>query len=210
RNAEFRELRGRPDSRQHQQMRRADRAGGENDLAAAARLSRHAVLAPAHPGGALAGELKSFRQTTGFEPEIFPMQRRFEKAARRRPAPPALLIDVEIADALVVAGIEIVYRRNAVLDRGLAKSIEDIPAQARLLDPPFASGRVHALAQKMIDVFVEERPHVVPRPAGQPELPPLIVVGSLAEHVNHAVDGGRAADHFTTRIIEAATVEAGF
>ena len=68
--------------------------------------------------------------------------------------------------------------------------------------------RVHALAQKMIDVFAEERPHVVPRPARQPKLPPLIVIGGLAEHVDHAVDGGRAADHFTTRIIEAATVEA--
>ena len=51
---------GRPDARQHQQMRRADGAGRENDFAATARDTRFAVLPPAHAAGALSGEFDGF------------------------------------------------------------------------------------------------------------------------------------------------------
>ena len=36
----------------------------------------------------------------------------------------------------------------------------------------------------------------------------MIVVGGLAAHIDHGVDGRRAADHLAARIIQAAAVEA--
>ena len=187
---------------------RADRAGREDHLAATARRSAFAVLPPAHAGGALAVEHDAFHQALGFQPQVRPAERRLEKAARRRPAPPALLVDVEDARALVVAGVEIGDRLDAGLAGGVAESVEDVPAHARRLDAPFAADRVRvAGAEEMILVPPEERQHVVPAPAGKPELAPVIVVGGLTAHIDHGVDGGGAADHLAAGIVEAAAVE---
>ena len=61
--------------------------------------------------------------------------------------------------------------------------------------------------RKWSSCSLEERQHVVPAPAGEPELAPVVVVGGLAAHVDHGVDGGGAADHLAARIVEAAAVE---
>ena len=50
--------------------------------------------------------------------------------------------------------------------------------------------------------------HVVPAPARQAELPPAVVVGGLAAHVDHGVDGRAAADHLAARIGDGAAAEA--
>src|SRR3954469_5368669 len=47
----------------------------------------------------------------GLEPEIGPVQHRLEEAPRRAPAPTALLVDLEVGRALVVAGVEVFDRR---------------------------------------------------------------------------------------------------
>ena len=135
-----------------QEMRRADGAGGEDDLAAAcaprpgvlptpSRLAARR-LAPPHRDGATALELEAGDEASGFEPQVGARQSRLEKAARRRPPPAALLVDVEIARALVVAGVEIADRLDARLGGGGAKRIEQRPAHPRRLDPPFAARAV--------------------------------------------------------------------
>ncbi len=89
-------------------------------------------------------------------------------ARRGRPAPAALLIDVERAAALVVAAVEVGNRFDAGLFGRGAKGVEQIPSHARRCDAPFAAGRVRvAFAQEMIFVPLEIRQHVVPAPAGQ-------------------------------------------
>ena len=83
------------------------------------------------------------------------LQRRLEKAARRRPAPAALLVDVEIAGAFVVAGVEIVDLDAGLLGR-VAEGVEQVPAHARMLDPPFAADRVMlAGAEEVMLVLAE-------------------------------------------------------
>ena len=52
------------------------------------------------PIGAPAVELDALDQAAGFEPQVRPAERRLEKAARRRPAPAALLVDVDRAPSL--------------------------------------------------------------------------------------------------------------
>src|SRR5262249_20606190 len=139
RDAETRELAERTDAGEFQHLDRADRAGGEDHLAAAARRARRAVLPPAHAGGALALEHHVFPPAAGLEPQVGAAQHRLEEAARRRPAPPAPLVDVEDATALVVAGVEIGDRLDAGLRGGGAEVVEDVPAHSWRLDPPFAA-----------------------------------------------------------------------
>ena len=166
------------------------------------------MLPPAHAGGALAVEHDPFHQALGLEPQVRPAEHRLEKAARRRPAPPALLVDMEDARALVVAGVEIGDRLDAGLAGGVAERVEDVPAHARRLDAPFAADRMRiAGPEEMILVPPEERQHVVPAPAGEPELAPVIVVRRLPAHIDHGVDGGGASDHLAAGIVETAAVE---
>ncbi len=161
------------------------------------------------PHAAPAVEHQPFDQTAGFQPQVLPVQHRLEESARRRPAPAALLVDVEIAGAFVVAGVEVVDRRDAVLRRRLAPDVDDVPAQAREFDAPFAADAVVlAGAEEAVLVLLEKRQHVVPRPAGQTQLAPVVVVAGLPAHIDHGVDRRRAADHLAARIIQAAAVEA--
>ena len=203
-------MRGGADAGQLQNLDRADRAGGHDHFAAAACELGLAVLPEAHAVGARAVECHGFDKTLGLEPQVRAIEHRLEEAARRRPAPAALLVDVVGARALVVAGVEIVDPLDAGLLGGHAERIEQIPAHARMLDPPFAADRMMiAFAEEMVLVLLEERQHVVPAPAGEAELAPVVVVAGLAAHVDHGVDRRRAADHLAARIVQRAAVEAG-
>ena len=75
----------------------------------------------------------------------------FRNAVARRPAAAAALVDLEIADAFIVAAVEIVGRRNAVLGGGLAEQVEHLPAEPQLLDPPFAALAVHVVGRRRRD-----------------------------------------------------------
>ena len=131
RNAVLAQMLRRPDAGEQQDLRRADRAGGENDFAAAARHARRAVLPPAHAGGALAVEHQAFDQAAGFEPQIGAIEHRLEKGARRRDAPAALLVHMKGAAAFVVAAIEVGDGFDAGLFGGGAERVEQIPAHPR-------------------------------------------------------------------------------
>jgi hypothetical protein len=119
-----------------------------NHLAARARGAACAVLPPAHGCGSGAIELDLFDQAIKFDAQVGTLEHRFEKGARCRPAPPALLIDVEQAAALVVAGVEIGNALDARLLCCRAERIEDVPAHARALDAQFAADRVRSLAPR--------------------------------------------------------------
>src|SRR5262249_8371445 len=137
-------------------------AGGKYDFSAATRATRFLILPPTHTADAPAIHLKRFDEAAGFELQVFPVQHRLQKAARRRPSSPALLVDMEITNPLVIAGVEVLDRGNAVLIRRLAKRLENLPAHTRIFDAPFAAHRVMITLQKMIDMLAKIRAHVVP------------------------------------------------
>ncbi len=106
--------------------------------------------------------------------------------------------------------IEVGDLRNADLDPGLAHGVEDRPGDARPLDPPFAA-RAMQLARAPVMVLLAEEvgQHVVPAPAGKAELAPAVIIGRLAAHIDHGVDGRRAADHPAARIGDRAAAQIG-
>ena len=201
----------RPDAGAVQYLRRADRAGAHDDFALGAGLDHLAALHEAHADRTAVLDHQPVDQHVLFKPQIGTLQCGLEKTPRRRPAPAALLVDVEIADAFIVAGVEIRNLANSHFLRGVADRVEDGPGQSRRLDPPAAAGAVVlALAEKMILQPPERRQHVVITPTRKSELTPVIVVGGLSAHRDHGVDGGGAADHLAARIGQRAAVEAGF
>ena len=122
---------------------------------------------------------------------------------------PRLLVDLEIAAALVVAAVEVLGLGDARPRRPrLAECVEDLPVQALLLDPPFAAGAVQLVGPVEVVLGpLEVGQDVVPAPAGVAQLAPAVVVRGLAAHVDHAVDRRAAAQHLAARIIEHATAE---
>ena len=144
----------------------------------------------------------------GREMQVRPLEDRLQKRRRRAPAPAAALVDLEIAGALVVALIEVGDLRDADFDPGLPHCVEDRPGHARALDPPLATLAMQ-LAQAAVMVLLADEvgQHVVPAPAGKAELAPAVIIGRLAAHIDHGVDGGRAADHPAARIGDRAAAQ---
>ena len=174
-----------------QHLYRSDRAGAQDHFALGAGLDGFAALHEAHAGGAAVLDDQAIDQHVLFEPQIGTLQCGLQKTARGRPAASALLVDVEIADALIVAGVEIRNSSDPHFFRGIADRVQNGPGQPRRFDPPAAAGAVMlALAEKMIFQPPERGQHVVIAPAGEPELAPVIVVGGLSAHRDHGVDGG--------------------
>ncbi len=85
------------DARKLQELRRADRAGGENDFAPGARLAADAVPAIAQACGAAALKQDALDMRAGRKVQVRPLQDRLQKRRRRAPAPAAALVDLEIA-----------------------------------------------------------------------------------------------------------------
>src|SRR5690606_26974060 len=120
----------------------------------------------------------------------------------------AALVDLEIGTTFVVAPIEIVDGRNVGLLRRNTESIQDFPGQPLALDTPSARAAMEfAGAGVMVFDVLEDRQDVLPAPAGVPLRRPAVVVGRLAAHVDHAVDGRTAAQHSPTRIPQPAIID---
>src|SRR6266700_2053532 len=194
-----------------QHLCRSDRTGAQDHFAFCAGLDDFAALNETHAGGAALLDDQAIDQHIFFETQIGTRQRGFQKASRRRPAASALLVDVEIADALIVAGIEIRNFPDTHFFRGIADRVQNGPGQPWGFDPPAAADAVMlAWPKKMVFEPPERRLDVIPAPARQAKLTPVVIVGGLPAHRDHRVNGGRAADHLAAGIGQRAAVETGF
>ena len=142
---------------------------------------------------------------------LAPPEDRPQEALRRAPPDAAPLVDLEIAGPLVVAGVEIRRAGNAEFLCGILEGVEHRPGQPLALHPPLAACPVQRRGAGVV-VFrlPEEGQHVVPAPAAIPQLPPMVVVGSLAAHVDHAVDRRAAPQHLAAGVVQGPAVETGF
>ena len=244
RNAVLLQQRCRADARKLEQLCGANAAGAQDHLTLG-RCGDHLMTAPdLHAGATLAAvglllDLQAGHLGRGPHLEIgTAVAGRAQERLGRVPAPTAFLVHFEVAHALVVAAVEVVCGRNAGLLRGLGKGVKHIPAQALLLDPPFAPGlvvaqqgavavsrlalEIHQLggntlgAVQCVGAFVivlmvlEVGQGIVPAPGlVARQLRPLVVVARLAAHVDHAVDARAATQHLAARVAQRAAVQAG-
>ncbi|KAG0164910.1 hypothetical protein DFQ30_009234 [Apophysomyces sp. BC1015] len=163
-----------------------------------------------HAGAATAGEYDTLNLRAGDDGQVRPPAGGPQKRLGRVPAPPRTLVHVEIADAAVVAAIEIVGGRNARLLRGLTECFENPPFQPLFLDTPFAAGAMPGVTAAVIVLAApEHRQYRIPAPtriaAGAS---PFIVVLALPTHVDHAVDRRRSAEYPAARVDQRAPIQA--
>ena len=137
----------RADAGELQELRRADGAGGEHDLATrrvpspgpstpqARRRSRAFAIARLddHPLHVRVGEQRQVRADASAGRS---------NALRGAPAHAAPLVHVEVGVAEVVAAVEFVDLGDAALLGRVAPRVEDLPAHARLLDAELAVAAV--------------------------------------------------------------------
>ena len=201
---------GRSEPGKLHQLRRVERASGQDDLAAGAGNPRRAALPVFDPDRAPPLEQDAARQRVGFDDEIGSAPRLAQIADRGRPAPAVLRRELEIAGALLRRPVEIVVARIARLLRGLD---ERLAQRMRLADigdgerPADAVQRV--LAALLVLGAAEVRQHIVEAPAGIAELPPMIVIRRLAAQIKQAVDRARPAQHLAARLDHLTVVELG-
>ena len=148
--------------------------------------------------------------------EIGARTHRLQEGLGRAHAEAAALIHVEVADAGVVAGVEVVDARKAGLLRRPPRTHRGCPSAnvvwrratrrpRRARRCPTALATMTALMRTKIRQHVRPAPRVVAGCRG-----PRVVVARLATHVDHAVDAGAAAENLAARIQQIASVQAGF
>src|ERR1700754_4450341 len=147
-----------PDAGAVQHLYRSDRAGAENDLAFCIGLDDLSALNKAHAGGAAVLDDEAIDQHVLFKTQIGAAQYGFQKSARRRPASAALLVDMKIADALIIAGVEIRNFANPHFHRCVCHGVENFPGQPRRFDAPAAAyAMMRAVPEEMIFETSERR-----------------------------------------------------
>lgn len=207
-NAMFSQMRGRPDARAHQQLRRVERAcredhlGARLDALAAARAHdvdagrAHAVEAHAQHGGI--GDQMQIRAR-------LPIEIR----ARHRAALAAALRDLIEADAFLTRAVEVVVGGETRFERGLHEALRDRVALAQIGHAERAARAVPRIRAARVVLGAQEvRQHVVPRPARAAEPRPFVVVERMAARVDHRVDGAGAAEAAAARLVAASSVQA--
>ncbi|MGF6296459.1 hypothetical protein QFZ98_008320 [Paraburkholderia youngii] len=152
-----------PTPGQFEQLRRVDRAGGKDHFTTRFGDIVDTGATIFDSGAAAAVEHDTLRVGTSNNCEVLPLQRGPQKRLRRIPANAALLVDVEVADAGVVAAIEIVGGGNAGLLRGLCELFQNLPFEALLLDAPGSARAVRFVGAAVVILAApEDRQHRVP------------------------------------------------
>src|SRR5260370_399288 len=112
------------------------RCRGSPNLSSESGCTWNWMVAPSRCRSAAAAILddRAVDEDVLFQPQIKAVQCGLQEAARRGPAAAALLVDVEIACPLVVAGVEIRNPPDSHLFGGVADRVQDCPGQPRRLD----------------------------------------------------------------------------
>src|SRR5262249_59339704 len=97
-------------------------------------------------------------------------------------------------------------RRHPGLDEGVDQFVPErlIGNLERTADP--VPG---ILAARLVFRLLEVRQHAGPVPALAAALAPAVIIGGMAAHVDHAIEGTGATQHLAARLIGGAVVESG-
>ena len=177
-------------------MRRVDGAARQDHLARDHYLAIPAPLAEGDTHAALAFEQQPGGKRLGLDAQVWPTSRLCQEGACGRAAKTAVARHLRIADALVLAAVEVLGQGNAGLLRGFDEPMGQIQGGAVVLDQDRATlAALLGLAWRIALDRLEIGQHLVERPALAAHLRPAVVVGGIAADPEHAVDRARAAEH---------------
>src|SRR6185437_6465020 len=168
----------RTDAGDLQNMRRVDRAAGQDDLAGGAHLAIDAVLAKRDADAATPLEQETRRDGIGLDLEIAATAGFAQKCLRRGAAPFAAARHLRIRDALLLLAVVVGSEREARLLRRFDKAVGQRQDRAVILDDQrtalAAVGRIAIAAIRL--GFAEERQYLVVAPAAAAHLRPIVVI----------------------------------
>src|SRR6516225_10202107 len=189
------------DPRQLQNVRRADSACRQDDLARRIYpLDSTAGTAAREldTGRPLAVKQDTVHQCMGDELQVWPLQCRVQIGACGTGAAPAAARLLAPADAVLVAGRQVVDVL-AVFETDLFAGLQHGGADRRAIGLRREERTVLAAHRAALSLPAlgptEIGQAIVPRPAAIAELPPVVVILGLAADVDQPVDRRRAADH---------------
>ena len=196
---------GLADAGQLEQLRRVDRAAGDDHLARGPRLPLRPADGIAHADAALAFEDQRLGHRALLDHKVRPRARRVEIAIGRALA--AALGDRHLRHADAFLGLAVLVGIEGQAD---ALGGRDHLLQQRHLVARRVGDAQHAVAAaELVGAAVvalhalEDRQHVLVAPAAIAELRPVVVVLRLAADIDHAVDRARAAQHLAARHVDA-------
>ncbi len=212
RNAQLAQRFPGPDARQHQHLRRLQRAGRQQHLARGEHLFRGAARIAIFD----AYRVQSFHQDAGGartrdHMQVGPLQVRRDVALGRAAALAVLLRELRQADAFEARAVEVRIPRVAGLRAGLDERAR-IHAGLHHVGHVERAARavVLAVAPELVVLgLAEVRQNVGVAPAGVALRGPAVVVAAVAAHVHHPVDRARAAQRLAARLVADAAVHAG-
>ena len=195
---------------QLQKLRRVERTGGDQNLAAGVRGPLLAVNGVADAGGAPSIEQDSGGERIGHHCEIRAAARRIEIGHRRRRAHAVPRRGLVEPRALLGRAVEVTVTRIAALLCRFDIGSGDRMAIAQVGDAerPARAAPVVGVALVVLRL-TEVGQHVVVAPAGVALLPPLVEVSGLAADVDQAIDRARSAHHLSARRDDVAAVTFG-
>ena len=209
-NAVLRQVLGRADARQQQQVRRVDGAAAEDDLAHRLHAMGGAVALHGHARGAAGGGGHAGGQRAGDDREVGARHRRLQIGAGGGPAQPVARGGLRAADAFLGRAVEVVVAGNTGLHRRLDEGFYQGVVVAEVADGERAALAAQFGARALIVLAqLEVGQHVLEVPAGAALLAPLLEILALAADVDQAVQGGRAAQHPAARPDQPAVVQVG-
>src|SRR5690606_37066283 len=146
-DARLAQLRRLADAGQLQQLRRVDRPGAQRDFAPG---THFAAIAQPHPDATRPVEQQALDVRTRGHAQVGPLAHRAQEGARSVPAPARLLVDFEVADAEVIAPVEVLHTRDAGFGCRLREGLQDVPTQPLRFDAPFAACAMHVVGAAVV------------------------------------------------------------
>src|SRR5262249_26062267 len=190
------EQRRRSEPGQLQELRRVERAAGDDDLRVGVSNAGRIVAAVFDADGAASRKEDPARQRARYDGEIGPGAGWAQIAARGRAAPPTARGQLEITGAFLSGAVEIVVAREARLLRGRDESLAQRMRFAHIGDRERPADPVQRiLAARLVLGTAEVRQHILEAPAGIAELATMIEVRRLAAAVNEDMAAAQDAAH---------------
>ena len=204
------QMRSRPHARQHQQLRRQQRARTQQHLAPGADLLDRATLAIFHTHGARAVEQDARGMRTGNDLQVGPRQVGREVALGRAVALAILVRDLVQAHAFLRGAVEVGVVRVPGLHTGVGEILAEPVGRTQVRHIEGAAPAVPVVGTALVVFGAQKvRLHILPAPARVALRGPVVVVGVLAPDVDHGVDRAGASQHLATGLVAAPVVQRG-